>query len=379
MTLARTTRALLLIVVALLVLGLVMLASTSSVRAMAVFDDPYHFIKRQLAWLCLALGVGYGAYRTDYHLWRKLAIPLALLALVLLVLVLIPGIGIKVGGSRRWLGLGPLRLQPSEPAKVALIVALSAWMCHVGRRASEFRLGLLYPVCGLGAMLLLTILEPDFGTTLLAGAVGMLMLYAGGARLSHLTITGALGFCAFLLAILRDPVRLGRILAFLFPEKYPETAYHLMQSKLAFIKGGLWGVGLGNSIQKQFYLPEAHTDFILAIIGEELGFVATLAVLMLFFGILFCGLRISAHALDGFGRLLAFGITVTIVLQAAINIGVVTGCLPTKGLPLPFISYGGSSLLVSVGAVGILLNIGKQCPEEEEGAVQSIKDRGHNF
>ncbi|MDA0990876.1 MAG: putative lipid II flippase FtsW [Verrucomicrobia bacterium] len=379
MTVTRTTRALLLIVVALIALGIVMLASTSSVRASATFHDASHYIKRQLVWLIVAVGAGAVVYRIDYHWWRRLAIPIGLVALTLLVLVLIPGIGLKIGGSRRWLGLGPVRLQPSEFAKIAMVIAMATWLCRVERRASEFRLGLLYPAIGLGCFVGLTILEPDFGTTLLMGSVGMVMLFGGGSRISHLLITGALGFCAFMLAILRDPVRLGRIMAFLFPEKYPETAYHLTQSKLAFIKGGLWGAGLGNSIQKQFYLPEAHTDFILAIIGEELGLMATGAVLILFVGILVCGMTISTRAPDSYGRLLAFGLTILLVLQAAINIGVVTGCMPTKGLPLPFISYGGSSMVVSVTCIAILLNISRQCLDPGDGPAKSIRDRAHNF
>jgi cell division protein FtsW len=271
-----------------------------------------------------------------------------------------------------------MSVQPSEFAKLGMIVVLAAWMARVGRRSDRFREGFMLPVMGLGVVLALIILEPDFGTTLVTGAVGMAMLFVAGTRLSHLLVAGALGLSGFILAVMRDPVRTMRILAFVMPEQYPEVARHLAQSKIAFIRGGLFGVGLGNSIQKQFYLPEAHTDFILAIVGEELGFIATVVVAALFLGFVICGMVISFRAQDIFGRLLGFGITMMIALQAAINIGVVTGCLPTKGLPLPFISYGGSSLLVSVAGVCILLNIA-QHHAVGDAHTRSIKDSGHRF
>ena len=257
------------------------------------------------------------------------------------------------------------------------IVAISLPL-HIGRRAATFRAGLLYPVVGLSAVLGMLILEPDFGTTLLTGAVGMLILFAGGTRFGYLVVTSVLGGCGFVLAVMRDPVRLNRILAFILPERYPATAYHLAQSKYAFINGGWFGVGLGNSIQKHLYLPEAHTDFILAIIGEELGFLATILVVCLFGGIVVCGMVISLRAPDSFGRLLAFGFTVLIALQAAINIGVVTGCLPTKGLPLPFLSYGGSSLVSTLAGVGVLLNVAHHAEQEGDEHTRPIKDRWHS-
>jgi cell division protein FtsW len=366
-------------VVTLLGFGVVMLASTSSVRAAALLNDPSYYLKRQLIWLGVGLVAAYVTLRLDYHIWQKMAVVFAVVSLVLLVLVFVPGIGHKVGGSYRWLGIGPLRLQPSEIAKIALIVGLSAWMCRVERRAADLRYGLLIPVAGLGVTLGLLILEPDFGTTILCLAVGMLILFVGGSRITYLLVAGAAGVSLMSMAIMRDPLRLGRLLAFMFPERYPATAYHLAQSKVAFIKGGLLGAGLGNSIQKQFYLPEAHTDFILAIIGEELGLIATGAVLLMFALILLCGLIISGRAPDGFGKLLGFGATMMLAMQAAINVGVVTGCLPTKGLPLPFISYGGSSLLASLTLVGILLSIARQGSDSPDDMTHAIRDRSHRF
>lgn len=376
----KTSSTLIVIVVALLSLGIVMLASTSSVRGSATFHDAHYFLKRQLVWLAVAVVAGWCVLRVDYHVWQRWVLPLVLTAIVLLAIVLVPGIGTKIGGSRRWLRLGPLSVQPSEFAKFAAVVGMSAWMAVTGRHASRFMHGLLYPIGGLGLVCGLLILEPDFGTTILVGTAGMFIMFAGGARIPYLVVSGVLGLCGFALAVLQNPNRMGRILAFLMPEKYPEVAYHLAQSKVAFIKGGLFGVGLGSSVQKQFYLPEAHTDFILAIIGEELGFIATIAVVLLFAGLFVCGMMVAFRAPDRFGRLMAFGFTLIIVLQGAINIGVVTGCLPTKGLPLPFISYGGTSLVASVAGVCVLLNIASQssAPARAERN-KPIKDRGHRF
>ena len=378
----KTSSTLIGIVLALLSIGIVMLASTSNVRGSASFDDPYHFLKRQLVWLLISVAVGYGVVRFDYHWWQKLSAPLVLASGVLLCLVFVPGIGAKIGGSYRWLRVGPLSFQPSELAKFTVIIALSAWMVRVGPGASSLADGAIFPSVGLGMVLLLLILEPDFGTTLLVGAVGMIIMFAGGARVSHLAIIGTVGVCVFALAVAQDPVRLRRILAFLFPDdpRYATAAYHLAQSKTAFIRGEWLGVGLGESIQKQFYLPEAHTDFILAIIGEELGFFMTLLVVSLFLGILVCGIVISVKAPDTFGQLIGFGFTVMLVLQASINIGVVTGCLPTKGLPLPFISYGGSSLVMSIAGVCVLLNISEHVGKKtSDGHTRLIKDRAHQL
>lgn len=367
-------------VACLLALGIVMLASTSNPRGMLSHHDAYYFLKRQLTWLVISVAMGIAVLRFDYHWWQKLAAPMAVAAVLLLVLVFVPGVGARVGGSSRWLRAGPISVQPSEFAKVALIIALATWMSHLGRRAREFIKGLLLPIAGLGLVLGLLLLEPDFGTTLLLGVVGMLIMFAAGTRIVYLAVVAALGLAGFAAAVMHDPVRIGRIMAFLHPEKYPVVAYHLAQSEKAFTIGQLFGVGLGNSIQKQFYLPEAHTDFILAIVGEELGLIATLAVILLFAGILVCGISISFRAPDPFGRLLGFGFTMLICIQAAINVGVVTGCLPTKGLPLPFISYGGSSMLASMAGACILCNIAQHVEERDfDEHTRPIKDRGHRL
>ncbi len=371
----RAASLLIVIVLVLIALGIVMLYSTSSARTI----DPLFYLKRQLLWLFLSIIGGTLVAKFDYHHWRRIAIPLVFVTLVLLALVFVPGIGAKINGSFRWLKFGPVTFQPSELAKFAAIVGMATWMSRFGRRASEFKMGLLYPILGLGLLIGLVFLEPDFGTTFVTTLVGMGIMFVGGSRVTHLLIAGVTGFSAFCVAIMQNTERLERILAFLWPDKYPDQAYHLAQSKIAFIMGGPLGVGLGNSIQKHVYLPEAHTDFILAIIAEELGFIATLLVILLFVGFFFCGMTISARAREPFGRLLGFGLTMMISLQASINVGVVTGCLPTKGLPLPFISYGGSSLMISVAMASVLLSIAQHTEEDDGTRTRSVKDRAHRF
>jgi cell division protein FtsW len=275
------------------------------------------------------------------------------------------------------LRFGPINVQPSELAKFATILLLSWWMGRAQRRAGEFRMGLLVPIILLGLIAGLIFIEPDFGTTLLIGCVGMVIMFVGGTRVGYLVIAAVGGGAVFLLAILQNEERMRRIFAFLNPDKYAQDeAFQLLNAIYAFVVGGGAGVGLGGSLQKQFYLPEAHTDFIFAIVGEELGLAASLGVVVLFLGFFMCGLWISLRAPDTFGRLVAFGITSMITLQAAINIGVVTGCLPTKGLPLPFISFGGTSIAITLAMVGVLVNIALQGGGEVRGA---IRDKGHDL
>lgn len=348
-------------VLILLTLGVVMLASTSetAVKALNQTDpDTLHFVKRQIAYILAgALGC-FICSRVHFSYWKKFALWFCLGTIVLLIMVIIPGVGLEVKGSYRWLKFGPLNFQPSELSKLALIVGMSAWLCRVQRKTGRLRHGLVIPMGILGVYAALVFAEPDFGTTLLLGVVGMGVMFMAGTRLSYLILSGAVGLSAFVLAVMQNPVRMRRIIAFLDPEKYAEKeAFQLLNAIFAFILGGGQGVGLGQSIQKKFYLPEAHTDFIFAIIGEEMGLYGSLSVVFLFLTIFCCGLHITLKTQDVFGSLVAFGITLVITLQALINIGVVTGCLPTKGLALPFISYGGSHLLVSGVMIGVLLNI----------------------
>ncbi|MFA5044141.1 MAG: putative lipid II flippase FtsW [Kiritimatiellia bacterium] len=377
----KTPTVLILIVLLLLALGIVMLASTSGIKAVALYDDPNFFVKRQAVWLLAAMIMGGIACKIDYHRWRPLAPVCLVAAVTLLALVLVPGIGSKIGGSRRWFHLGILSIQPSELAKFALILVLAWWMAREKWHVREFWRGAVAPLVMVGLVAGLVFAEPDFGTALLCGVVGLAILYAGGTRIAYLAVFAVTGFGGFAAAVMHNTVRMRRIMAFLNPEQYAQTySFQLISAINAFILGGPLGVGLGGSMQKRNYLPEAHTDFIFAIIGEELGAAATLAVVLLFGGLFFCGLRISLRAPDTFGRILAFGITLMITLQAIINIGVVIGLLPTKGLPLPFISAGGSSLIISLLEIGVLYNIALHA-RGRAGAVetQAVKDSVHQF
>ncbi|MEI6166536.1 MAG: putative lipid II flippase FtsW [bacterium] len=357
------------IVLLLLALGIVMLASASSVKGNAVYKDANYFLFRQLIWMVAAAVAGVVTASIDYHQWQRWWIPLSVFSGLLLIMVLVPGIGAKINGSHRWIRVGPISTQPSELAKFAMVIMMSSWMTRVGLQGRTFKDGILRPLLLLAPMLGLVILEPDFGTTVLLGVVGAAIMFTGGSPKRYLAILGLMGMLVFAAAVMHDPVRAGRVLAFMDPDKYPKEAYHLQQSEQAFTLGGVWGVGLGESLQKHFYLPEAHTDFILAIIGEELGLAATVLVVILFSGFLACGAVISFQAPDIFGRLLGIGFTLMTSVQAAINVGVVSGCLPTKGLALPFISYGGSSLIVSMMCVGVLVNIARQGVVPEDCAV----------
>ncbi len=358
-----SSRVILILVVGLLVLfGLVMLFSTSGPQGEKLFGNPYYFTQRQGVWLLVGLVAAVVGARVDYHRWMKMAWPLLGLALASLALVYVPGVGLNIKGSHRWLGIpGVVSFQPSELAKFVAINAMAYWFGTKRRERAGLVGGIVIPGAILGSMLALIVFETDFGATILIGLTGGLMMFVAGAPFLYLAPFGALATAGLAWMISQNPERMNRILAFLHPEKYAQgEAFQLMNALYAFVAGGAAGVGLGQSLQKQFYLPEAHTDFIFAIIGEELGIVASVGVVLLFVVFMLGGLRISGRAPDAGGRLMAFGITILITLQAAINIGVVTGRLPTKGLPLPFISFGGTSLVVTLFMVGVLLNIAKQ-------------------
>ncbi|VGO21052.1 putative lipid II flippase FtsW [Pontiella sulfatireligans] len=350
----RTISLFIAIVLILVTLGIIMLASASSVK----YEDASYFWRHQLVWLALSFFVACVAARFDYRHYRRLVIPLAAVAVVLLILVRIPGIGHNINGSWRWLRIGPLTVQPSEISKVAIIMLFAWWLARNQRRVDEFKLGILIPFGMLACFALPIIVEPDFGTTMLVSAVAVSMMFLGGVSVAPLLIAGLLGLMGVVFLIFQNPERTSRILAFLDPQKYEQDkAWQLINSLRAFAGGDMFGLGFGNSMQKYHYLPEAHTDFIFPIIGEELGLVASLAVVLMYIILFTLGLKIAFKARDDFGRLLAFGITLMITIQALINFAVVTGCVPTKGLALPFISYGGSSLVISGLMIGILVNV----------------------
>lgn len=369
--------------------GIVMLASAGGDAHGARAATTY-FLQKQLIWLAVALIAGAtSAFLIDYHWWRKLAIPMLLFAAAGLVVLAVAAIGghvahflspiaCNINGATRWIQIGPLRGQPSEFAKFAVVVALAAWMTHAGRRATCLKEGLFFPIGGLGIILGLIMAEPDYGTTFLVALAGMSIMFMGGSRILHLFVVAITGGTLFLMAILHNEERMRRFFAFLDPSQYPAEGHQLRQSLYAFVLGGSGGVGLGKSVQKYGYLPEARTDFIFPIIGEELGIIATLVIVSLFAVLFICGIVISFKASDTFGRLLGFGITMMITLQAAINVGVVTGCLPTKGLPLPFISSGGSNLVVALLCSGVLVNIALHSEGTiEDDHTRVIKDSVH--
>ena len=322
------------------------------------------YLMMQLVWGGLGLGVCFAATSIDYRILQRFAMPLFIGTLVLLVLVLIPGIGIKLNGARRWFDLGPMNFQPSELAKITLLIGIAAWADKYVKQMREFRYGLLLPGALIALTLGLIFLGPDFGTTMLLAAVCCILLFVAGTHWKYLIPPMGAGAAGITVAIMNDPVRMKRITAFLHPEQHREgTGFQAYQAMLALGSGGSTGVGLGNGRQKLGFVPEHHTDFIFSVIGEELGVVASLLVVLAFAAIVICGLYIAWHSRDRFGMILGTGITFLIGLQAFINIGVVTSALPNKGLPLPFISYGGSSLVMMLGSVGVLLSIASRAGE----------------
>ncbi len=346
--------AILVCVAALLAIGLAVLFSASST---AKGGPPYAYLYKQIIFLGFSIGACWVVVQADLERLRKFAWVAAVFALIALVLVLIPGLGVEVKGSRRWLGFGGLRLQVSEFAKLALVFSLAHYLALNQSRLAGFKRGFLLPAAWVGLFAVLILAEPDFGTALLTGAIGMILLFLAGAKLRFLVPSIALALMAFVALVLHNPVRLRRITSFLDVEaNRGDGSYQLWQAILAFAAGGPSGVGLGNGRQQQAFLPEAHTDFIFAILGEEMGLVFTLLVVALFITIFVAGLMHVRRAPNLFQFLLVTGCLLLVSLQAIINLGVVTGMLPTKGMSLPFISAGGSNLLLMGLLVGIIIN-----------------------
>lgn len=359
----ESDKTLMAVAILLLVIGLVMIYSASAVLASRQYGGSFFFFKRQILWAVIGLAAMVAASRLPYSIWQPAALPLIFVTLLLLVLVLIPGIGVEVNGSRRWLRLGPMTLQPSELARLCGVVYLARYLAKRPGRLDDFFRGFLPPLIVIGVILALIMGESDLGTAAVMGMVAALMLFIGGARLRHLWMMGLLSAPVLYAMIMKIGYRRARLMAFLDPWQDPsDSGFQMIQSFLALGNGGPIGVGLGNGHQKLFFLPYPHTDFIFAVIGEELGFIGTGVVVLLFGVLAWRGLVIALRGPDLFGRYLAFGLTMMIAVQAFINMAVVTGLLPTKGLALPFLSYGGSSLLVNLVAVGVLSNISKAVP-----------------
>ena len=340
-------------VAALVSIGLVVLFSASS----PIKGGPYAYLYKQFIFLALAIGAGWLVAIADLEQLRKFAWIAAAVALVALLFVLIPGIGIKVNGGRRWLGFGGVRLQVSEFAKLALVFSLAHYLAVNQSKLHDFWRGFVQPLAWVGLFSLLVLVEPDFGAAFLLGTIGVIMLFLAGARLRFLLPSISVALLGFVLLVLYNPVRLARVLSFLDPEANRQgTGYQPWQAMLAFAAGGVDGVGLGNGRQQNAFLPEAHTDYIFAIMGEEMGLIFTLLVVTLFVIIFVAGLMHVRRAPNLFQFLLVTGCLLLICLQAIINLGVVTSLLPSKGMALPFISAGGSNLLLMGLLVGIMIN-----------------------
>ena len=357
------------VVSALLALGLVMLYSAT------MFHRSGGFWSGQLLWCCIGVVVCLGAAMSDYQLLKKVSVPALVLALLLLVAVMIPGIGLERNGARRWLQLPGTTFQPSEFAKLAVIIALAHYCERKGRRMGTFKNGLLIPGMVLGLFLGLIFIEPDWGATALLAAVCGLMLILAGTKIRYMALPVIGVMCAGGYLLSQNTMRLNRITSWLDPEGTKQgVGYQAWQSLIALGSGGTTGLGLGNGRQKLGFVPEHQTDFIFSVIGEELGLIATMAVVVGFVLFLVCGGFIAMRARDFFGFLLASGLTFLIGLQAFINIGVVTSMLPNKGLPLPFISRGGTNLVVMLFCVGVLLSIARFANQEGRSKADKLKD-----
>lgn len=352
---------LLLAVAALVSIGVVMVFNVSYFHGQERFGDSFQFVRKHCAAIVLGIAAGVLASRVPSHVYQRFAYPLLLVALAGLVLVLIPGIGVVRGGARRWVELGVVSLQPSELVKFALVLYLAASIVRKGDRMQTFRLGVLPHALVAGAFAGLLLLEPDFGTAALVCGLLVLMLFAGGVRVRHLALPALAVAPIGIAVLLSESYRLKRLLGFMSPDADPlGINFQLRQSFIAFGSGGLWGVGLGEGRQKMFYLPAAHTDFIYSVVGEELGLLGALLVLALFAVVAARGFRIALRHGDRFASLLAFGVTLSLVLQAVVNLGVVVGLLPTKGLTLPFVSYGGSAIVASLAQAGVLVALARE-------------------
>lgn len=344
----------------LICIGIVMIYSSSSIYAWERYGDSFYFLKRHLIFLAIGLLFTFLAMVVDYRIFRKYARLLLWIAIALLVLVLIPGIGREVSGARRWFRFKFISFQPSEFANLALIIYIADFICRKGDKIKIILKGLIPPVCVLGIFALLILLQPDLGTVIALASVIMIMLYIAGVRGRYILSLILCSLPALYFLVFSVPYRRARILAFLNPWLDPKgTGFQIIQSQIALGSGGFLGRGLGHSQQKLFYLPAAHTDFIFSIIGEELGLLGTLGVITLFIVFIQQGLKIIKNAQDKFGYFLALGLVLMISLKAIVNIGVSCGVFPTKGLPLPFISYGGSSLIFDMVSLGILINIAR--------------------
>jgi len=348
------------IVTILMSIGIAMIYSSSGIYALEVLGDKTYFLTRHCSYLLIGFLLTFAVMIIDYRKLQAIAKPLIVCAIILLIFVLIPEIGKASYGARRWFRFGSFSFQPSEFAKLAILIYVADFLARKQNKIMNFWEGFLPLMIVLSTVCLLVIKQPDLGNSLLIAIIIMIMMFIAGARIYHIGAVIALALPVLFFLIKHEPYRLRRITAFLNPwEDSLGAGFQLTQSQIALGSGGIFGVGLGQSVQKLFYLPAAHTDFIYSIIGEEMGLVGTLAVIFLFMAFIWQGARIVKRTEDPFGYFLGIGIVALLGLQVVVNIGVSIGALPTKGLPLPFISYGGSALVFNMMAVGVLLNISR--------------------
>lgn len=364
----KSDNILLFTVFALLIFGLIMITSAGVVYSESRFEDRFYFFKHQLFnGILPGLVACYIFQKIDYHYWKKISVPLFFVSLILLVLVFVPGVGARLYGASRWIQLGFIpSFQPSEMAKLSIIIYLAAWLESRGsKRIKDFFEGLI-PFVGIMAIIgFLIIKQPDMGTLGVIVITMLIMFFSSGSKLSHILWMLLGGIASFFVLIKLAPYRLNRLLIFLNPDLDPRgIGYHINQALLAVGSGGILGLGLGHSRQKFYYLPEPVGDSIFAVIGEELGLIGAVFLVFLFLSFALRGFKISKNSPDDFGKLLGIGITSWIVVQAFINISAITAIIPLTGVPLPFISYGGTSLVFLLAGVGILLNISKQAKLE---------------
>ncbi|MGB9596977.1 MAG: putative lipid II flippase FtsW [Candidatus Poribacteria bacterium] len=344
----------------LLVIGILMVYSASNAFSKDQQGDSLFYLKRQLFSCCLGLGLMLIAMLIDYRLYRHLMWIFVLISLALLIMVFIPGIGVTIGGSTRWIKIWRFTFQPVEFAKLTLIIYIARFLDQCSEYINEFKKGIIPPLIVFSVFFALLAFQPDFGSIVLLTTLAFFMLFVGGTRIRHLLILSSTAIIGLAIGTITEPYRLNRVKIFFDPWKDPEgDGYQAVHSLYSLGSGGIFGRGVGGGVEKLHYLPTPHTDSIFAVVGEEIGFVGTVSVIILFMIIVWRGKRISDSTDDRFGKFLAVGISCLIGIQAIINIGVATSSLPAKGITLPFISFGGSSLVVNLFAMGILLNISK--------------------
>lgn len=345
----------------LIVFGLVMIASAGISYSRARFGDPYYFFKHQLIYGVMpGLVAMYIMQKINYKFWKKIALPFFVLSIIFLILVFVPGFGSKIYGASRWLRLGSFSFQPSEMLKLSIIIYLAAWLESRSDKVKDFYEGLVPFLMVIGVVSFLLIKQPDVGTLGVIILISISIFFISGAKISHIFLMGISGLSALGIIIKMESYRMDRFLVFLHPELDPRgVGYQINQALLAIGTGGIFGVGLGKSLQKFNYLPEPVGDSIFAIIAEELGLLGAVFLISLFVYLLIRALKVANNAPDNFGKFMAVGIIAWIIFQAFINISAISGLIPLTGIPLPFISYGGTSIIFLMSAAGILLNISK--------------------